>query len=62
MAVAVVAKETSDPIDVYGKIDLSENFPGEFMVSLWVILKKIDSYFVNRDIIIVQIWWLTMDD
>lgn len=62
MAVAVVAKETSDPIDVYGKIDLSENFPGEFMVSLWVILKKIDSYFVNRDIIIVQIWWLTIDD
>lgn len=62
MAVAVVAKETSDPIDVYGKIDLSENFPGEFMVSLWVILKKIYSYFVNRDIIIVQIWWLTIDD
>lgn len=62
MAVAVVAKETSDPIDVYGKIDLSENFPGEFMVSLWVILKKIDSYFVNCDIIIVQIWWLTIDD
>lgn len=62
MAVAVVAKETSDPIDVYGKIDLSENSPGEFMVSLWVILKKIDSYFVNRDIIIVQIWWLTIDD
>lgn len=62
MAVAVVAKETSDPIDVYGKIDLSENFPGEFMVSLWVILKKIDSYFVNRDIIIVQIWWLTIYD
>lgn len=55
MAVAVVAKETSDPIDVYGKIDLSENFPGEFMVSLWVILKKVDSYFVNRDIIIVPI-------
>lgn len=62
MAVAVVAKETSDPIDVYGKIDLSENFPGEFMVSLWVILKKMDSYFVNRDIIIVPIWWLTIDD
>lgn len=62
MAVAVVAKETSDPIDVYGKIDLSENFPGEFMVSLWVILKKVDSYFVNRDIIIVPIWWLTIDD